>query len=294
MMYQAGALPGSPVSQGCMAAYAPYDVENVQVIGHDVVSNRPKVAAYRAPGAPMSEYAVESVVDEIALKLDIDPIELRLMNAAKEGTQSAHGPKFGPIGLIETLEAAKNSDHWKAPLGKNQGRGIASGFWYNIGGQTTVSVVLNEDGSVNLTAGTPDIGGLRASLAMMAAEELGVHYDAIQPVIGDTQQLGFNFLTGGSRSCFSSGMATVEACREIAQEACKRAALLWEIPEDAVTFEDGMVRPAGDNAGAHEPMNLKDIAAIAGKTGGPIVGNCSINAQGAAPSLGTHLGRCRG
>ncbi len=289
MMYQAGALPGSPVSQGCMAAYAPYDVDNVQVIGHDVVSNRPKVAAYRAPGAPMSEYAVESVVDEIALKLDIDPIELRLMNAAKEGTQTAHGPKFGPIGLVETLEAAKNSDHWKAPLGPNQGRGIASGFWYNIGAQTTVSVVLNEDGSVNLTAGTPDIGGLRASLAMMAAEELGVHYDQIQPVIGDTQQLGFNFLTGGSRSCFSSGMATVEACREIQEEACKRAAMLWEIPEDAVTFEDGKVRPAGDNAGAHEPMDLKDIAAIAGKTGGPIVGNCSINAQGAAPSLGTHL-----
>jgi len=289
MMYQAGALPGSPVSQGCMASYAPYDVENVKVIGHDVVSNRPKAAAYRAPGAPMAEYAVESVVDEIALKLDIDPIELRLMNAAKEGTQTAHGPKFGPIGLIETLEAAKGSDHWKAPLGPNQGRGIASGFWYNIGGQTTVSVVLNEDGSVNLTAGTPDIGGLRASLAMMAAEELGVEYDAIQPVIGDTQQLGFNFLTGGSRSCFSSGMATVEACRDIAAEACKRAALIWEIREVAVTFEDGYVRPAGDNAGAHEPMNLKDIAAIAGKTGGPIVGNCSINAQGAAPSLGTHL-----
>jgi CO/xanthine dehydrogenase Mo-binding subunit len=289
MMYQAGALPGSPINQGLMAAYAPYDVENVQVIGYDVVSNRPKVAAYRAPGAPMSEYAVESVVDEIALKLNMDPIELRLKNAAKEGTQSAHGPKFGPIGLIETLEAAKASDHWKAPLGPNQGRGMASGFWYNIGGQTTVSVVLNEDGSVNLTAGTPDIGGLRASLAMMAAEELGVHYDQIQPVIGDTQQLGFNFLTGGSRACFSSGMATVDACREIQQEACKRAALLWEIPEDAVTFEDGMVRPAGDNAGAHEPMNLKDIAAIAGKTGGPIIGNSAINAQGAAPSLGTHL-----
>ncbi len=289
LKYQAGALPGSPVSQGLMAAYAPYEIDNVYVVGFDVVSNRPKVAAYRAPGAPMSEYAVECVVDEIAQKLNIDPIELRLKNAAKEGTQTAHGPKFGPIGLIETLEAAKASDHWKAPLGPNQGRGMASGFWYNIGGQTTVSVALNEDGSVNLTAGTPDIGGLRASLAMMAAEELGVEYSAIRPMIGDTQQLGYNFLTGGSRACFSSGMATVEACREIQQEACKRASLIWEIDEDAVEFVDGKVRPAGDNAGAHEPMDLKDIAAIAGKTGGPIVGNSSINAQGAAPSLGTHL-----
>jgi CO/xanthine dehydrogenase Mo-binding subunit len=237
----------------------------------------------------MAEFATESVIDEICQKLDRDPIEFRLQNAAKEGTQTAHGPKFGPIGLIETLEAAKNSDHWKAPLGKNQARGIASGFWYNIGGQTTVSVVLNEDGTVNLTAGTPDIGGLRASLAMMAAEELGVDYHRIRPVIGDTQQLGFNFLTGGSRSCFSSGMATVEACREIQKEACKRAALLWEIDEDAVEFVDGQVRPAGDNAGSYEPMDLKEIAAIAGKTGGPLVGTSAINAQGAAPSLGTHL-----
>ena len=289
LKYQAGAFPGSPVAQGAMAAYAPYEIENVHVIGYDIVSNRPKVAAYRAPGAPISEYAVECVIDEIAERLDRDPVDLRLQNAAKEGTQTAHGPKFGPIGLIETLEEAKNSDHWKAPLGPNQGRGVASGFWYNIGGQTTVSLSLNEDGSVNLTAGTPDIGGLRASLAMMAAEELGIDYSRIRPMIGDTGQLGFNFLTGGSRSTFSSGMATVEASREITKEACKRAALLWELPEDAVTYEDGHVRPAGDNAGAHEPMSLSDIAAIAGKTGGPIVGTSKINAQGAAPSLGTHV-----
>ncbi len=289
LKFQAGAFPGSPVGQGAMAAYAPYDIENVKVIGYDIVSNRPKVAAYRAPGAPIAEYAVESVIDEIALRLNRDPIDLRLQNAAKEGTQTAHGPKFGPIGMIETLEAARDTDHWKAPLGPNQGRGMASGFWYNIGGQTTVTLSLNEDGSLNLVAGTPDIGGLRASLAMMAAEELGIDYHRIRPMIGDTGQLGFNFLTGGSRSCFSSGMATVDAARDIMAEACRRAALLWDLPEDAVVYEDGKVRPAGDNAGAHEPMDLTDIAAIAGKTGGPLMGTAKINAQGAAPSLGTHL-----
>ena len=287
--YQAGALPGSPVAQGAMSAYAPYDIDHVHVEGYDIVSNRPKVAAYRAPGAPISEYAVECVIDEICEKLNLDPVEMRLKNAAKEGTQTAHGPKFGPIGLVEGLEEAKNSDHWKAPLGPNQGRGVASGFWYNIGGQTTVSLSLNEDGSFNLTAGTPDIGGLRASLAMMAAEELGVDYHRIRPMIGDTGQLGYNFLTGGSRATFSSGMATVEAAKEVIGEACKRAALLWELPDEAVTFEDGKVRPAGDNAGAHEPMDLAQIGAIAGKTGGPIVGTSKINAQGAAPSLGTHI-----
>jgi CO/xanthine dehydrogenase Mo-binding subunit len=289
LKYQAGAFPGSPVQPGCMCAFAPYDLENVKVVGFDVVTNRPKVAAYRAPGGPISEFAVESVVDEIARKLAIDPIELRLKNAAKQGTKAAYGPKFGPVGLVETLAAAKAHAHWRAPLKKHQGRGVASGFWFNIGGETAVSLSLNEDGTLSLTAGTPDIGGLRASLCMMAAEELNVPIDKIRVQIGDTGQLGYNFLTGGSRATFSSGMATVEAARELIKEACKRAAKLWELPEDAVGYADGAVRPAGPNAGKHTPMTLTNIAAIAGKTGGPIAGYARINALGAAPSFATHI-----
>ena len=289
LKYQAGAFAGSPVQPGAMCAYAPYDIENVRVVGYDVVTNRPKVAAYRAPGGPISEFAVESVIDEIADKLGMDAIELRLKNAAKQGTKAAYGPKFGPIGMVETLEAAKSHAHWRTPLGKHQGRGVASGFWFNIGGETSVSLSLNEDGTLSLTAGTPDIGGLRASLCMMAAEELGVPLDKIRVQIGDTGQLGYNFLTGGSRSTFSSGMATVEAARDVMKEACKRAAKLWELPEDAVEYNGGGVRPAGPNAGKHAPMTLKEIAGIAGKTGGPIVGYARINAAGAAPSLATHI-----
>ena len=289
LKYQAGAFAGSPVQPGCMCAFAPYDLENVKVVGYDVVTNRPKVAAYRAPGGPISEFAVESVVDEVARKIGMDPIELRLKNAAKQGTRAAYGPKFGPVGFIETLEAAKSHAHWRTPLKKNQGRGVASGFWFNIGGETSVSLQLNEDGTLSLTAGTPDIGGLRASLCMMAAEELGVDLDKIRVQIGDTGQLGYNFLTGGSRATFSSGMATVEAAREIIKEACKRAAKLWELPEEAVEYTDGGVRPAGPNAGKHAPMTLRDIAAVAGKTGGPIAGYARINAAGAAPSFATHI-----
>jgi CO/xanthine dehydrogenase Mo-binding subunit len=289
LKYQAGCFQGSPVGPGCMCAFAPYDLENVKVVGYDVLSNRPKVAAYRAPGAPISEYAVESVIDEIAEKLGVCPIEMRLKNAAKEGTKAAYGPKFGPVGLIECLEAAKDSPHWKAPLGKNQGRGVAAGFWFNIGGETTVNLQLNEDGTLTLMAGTPDIGGLRASLAMMAAEELKIDYKKIRAIIADTSSLGYNFVTGGSRSTFSGGLATVEAARSIIKQACGRAAKLWEIPEDAVTWENGEIRPAGENAGKHKPMTLADIAKVAGKTGGALVGVGAISAQGAAPSFGVHI-----
>ena len=289
LKYQAGAFPGSPVQPGVMCAFAPYDIENVKVIGYDVVSNRPKVAAYRAPGAPISEYAVESVVDEIAKKLDIDPVELRLQNAAREGTKAAYGPKFGPIGLVDTLHAVEKTNHYTTPLEPWQGRGVASGFWFNIGGETCVSLTVNEDGTVSLMAGTPDIGGLRASLAMVAADELGVPYDKVRPIIGDTGSLGFNFLTGGSRSTFSGTMAVVEAARQIKADLCRRAAKLWDVPVEQIEFENGHVRPLAAAAAKGTPMSVADMAKVAGKTGGPIGGYGRINAQGAAPSFGTHL-----
>lgn len=289
LKYQAGAFQGSPVQPGCMCAFAPYDLEHVKTVGYDVVTNRPKVAAYRAPGGPISEYATESVVDELAKKLGKDPLEFRLQNAAKEGTHAAYGPKFGPIGLVETLEQAKAHEHYNAPLKPGQGRGIASGFWFNIGGETCVTLNINEDGSATLMAGTPDIGGSRASLALMTAERLGIEPEKIRPLIADTSSLGYNFLTGGSRATFSSGMAAVEAADEAIKEMCARAAKIWEIPEDAVVWEDGHAKPAGDNAGKFDPLSLAEIADMAGKTGGPIGGAARINAKGAAPSFGTHM-----
>ena len=289
LKYQAGAFQGSPVQPGVFCAFAPYDIENVHVIGYDVVSNRPKVAAYRAPGAPISEYAVESVVDEIAKKLDIDPVDLRLQNAAHEGTKAAYGPMFGPIGLEETLTAIKKSEHWNAPLRKWQGRGVASGFWFNIGGETCASLTVNEDGTVSLVAGTPDIGGLRASLTAVAADELGVPYDKVRPIIGDTGSIGFNFLTGGSRSAFSGSMAIVEAAKQIKSELCARACKLWEAKPEQVEFSGGAVRPLGALAEKVKPMTIADFAKVAGKTGGPIGGVGRINAQGAGPSFGTHM-----
>jgi len=287
LKYQAGAFQGSPVQPGCMCAFAPYDLENVKVVGFDVVVNRPKVAAYRAPGGPIAEFAVEQVIDELAKRLKLDPVEFRLKNAAKEGTKAAYGPKFGPIGLVQTLEAARAHPNYRVPLKANQGRGVASGFWFNIGGETCAALNLGEDGTVTLVVGTPDIGGSRASLAMMAAEELGTPLEKVRPIIGDTSSLGFNFLTGGSRVTFSSGMAVIEAARDMIRQARERAAKVWEIPLEDVAWEDGHARAVGGKTFA--PLALAEIAKTAGKTGGPIVGNAAINAQGAGPSLATHL-----
>ncbi len=289
LRYQAGCYPGSPVGPGAMTAFAPYNLENVKTVGFDVVVNRPQAAAYRAPGAPMSEFAVESVIDEMAQKLGMDPIALRELNAAKEGTTAPYGPKFGPIGNEQCLEAAKNHPHYSAPLGPNQGRGVASGFWFNVGGESVASVNINTDGTAVVLSGNPDIGGSRASMAAMAAEVLGIDYDKVRPIVADTSSIGYNDLTGGSRTTFASGMAVCNAATDAVDQMRTRAAKVWDISPDAVEWSEGHARPAGPNAGDFEPMSLADIARTSAKMGGPITGRAAINAQGAAPGFGTHI-----
>lgn len=289
LKYQAGAFPGSPVQPGCMAAFAMYDLQNVSVTGYDVVSNRPKVAAYRAPGAPIASFAVESCLDELAHTLGMDPIALRQRNATREGTRAAYGPTFREIGYVETLVAAERHPHYAAALGPNQGRGVASGFWFNIGGESTAAVHINEDGTAVVVSGNPDIGGSRASLAMMAAEVLGIPVDRVRPIVADTSSIGYSFLTGGSRVTFATGMAVVQAAEKVVGELKRRAAMIWDIGADAVEWRDGAAVASGPQAGQFDPLPLVAIALKAGRTGGPISAEASINAQGAGPAFATHL-----
>ncbi len=289
LKYQGGAFADSPVQLGAMSAFACYNLENVKTVGYDVATNRPKNVAYRAPGAPMAAYAVESVVAEIADRLGIDQLELRLKNAAREGTKSSYGPVFKRMGLVETLQAAKVHDHYSAPLGPNQGRGVASGFWFNFGGQTCVSLNINVDGTIAIAVGTPDIGGSRASMCLMAAEELGIAYDNVRTIIADTSSLGYNDVTDGSRATFASGLAIINAARDAKAKLCARAAKTWDIPAEAVIWENGCAKPAGANAGNFAPLSLAEIAANAEKTGGPIAGHFEVNAGGAGVSFATHI-----
>ncbi|WP_298835757.1 xanthine dehydrogenase family protein molybdopterin-binding subunit [uncultured Roseobacter sp.] len=289
LRYQGGAYPCGTVEFGAQSAFAAYDLEAVQTLGWNVMTNRPKEVAYRAPGAPMAIYAVESVVDELCQELGLDPLDTRLLNAARKGTLSSYGPTFNEIGLVATLEAAKAHPHYSAPLGENQGRGLSCGFWFNFGGNTCVSLNINSDGTVGVVEGNPDIGGSRASISMMAAEELGIPYEKVRTVITDTNSLGFNDVTDGSRVTFAVGLATIEAARAAIREMCARVAKIWDIDEEAVIWEDGYARPSGPNAGDFEPMSIAEIAALADNTGGPIAGHHEINADGAGVSFGVHL-----
>ncbi len=287
--YEAGAFKGSPMAPGVMCAVAPYRCANFHVEGYDVLVNKPKVAAYRAPGAPQSNFAVESALDEVAREIGMDPIDLRLANAVAEGDQAPYGPKYRAIGLIECLQAAKAHPNYAKPIADGEGRGVAVGFWFNAGMQSSAEVHINEDGTVTVIEGNPDIGGSRASMALMAAEELGVPYEKVRVVVADTETAGFTNVTGGSRVTFATGMAVIEAARDIVGQLKARAAALWSVDEDMVDYIDGEVVPKpGVNVDA-KPLSLADLAGMTAKTGGPLLGRASLNARGAGPGFSVNI-----
>ncbi len=286
---EAGAFPGSPMGPAVMCAFTPYNCPNMSITGRDVLVNKPKVAAYRAPGAPQSLYATECAVSELAEQLGMDQIELRLKNAVKEGDVAPYGPKFPRIGLIECLEAARAHPHYGAPLAEGQGRGIAVGFWFNVGMVSSATVRINENGTVSVTEGNPDIGGSRASMALMAAETLGVPYEKVHVLVGDTESTGFCNVTGGSRTTFATGMAVIEASKKVIAELKQRAAATWNVDEDMVEWEDGQAVPRpGQNIDV-QPLSLADIAGKAPRTGGPIGATASLNASGAGAGFSVNI-----
>ena len=289
LKYQAGAFPGSPVMNGCMCAFAPYDIPNQRTVGFDVVSNRPKAAAYRAPGAPISAYAVESTLDIVAKSIGMDPLEFRLKNAAAIGTRMVYGPKLAHGGYIETVQALLDHPGYKARLGPNQGRGAASGYWFNGAGDSGANVAINADGTVTIATGSPDIGGSRASMAIMAAETLGIDYGLIQSNVVDTETVPYCHVTGGSRVTYATGLAVIGACRKVIDDMRARAALIWDVDVDAIVWEDGHAKPASSNVGDFEPLSFKEIASKFSATGGPIGATGTVNAGGQAPGFSTQF-----
>ena len=289
LRYQDGAFPGIWGMLGGMTAYACYDLKNVKTVAYDVLVNRPKVAAYRAPSAPMAAFAVESTMDLVAAEIGMNPVEFRIKNAAKEGTKSSYGPTYGPIGIGPTLAAAKNHPHMRARLGKNQGRGMACGFWFNFGGQTCTDLNIGIDGTVTLTVGTMDVGGARASLSLIAAEELGIPYERVKCNIADTGSLGHNDMTDGSRGTFSSGMSTIFAARNAIEILRERAAKTWEIPLKDVIWEAGRALAKGKRHGNRTPLTLDELAAGSPNSGGPIAGHNEFVADGAGVSFASHI-----
>jgi xanthine dehydrogenase molybdenum-binding subunit len=287
LIYEAGAFPGSPVNPGSQCMLAPYDIPNARVEGYDVVVNRPKSAAYRAPGAPAAAFASESLIDELCEKLGMDPLEFRLLNGSKEGTRRVTGLRLPRIGYIETLEAAKAHPHYNTPLeGPNRGRGVATGYWHNNTGPASATVSVNPDGTVSLVEGSVDIGGSRAAAAMHVAEVLGLAYAEVKPTIGDTESVGFTSQTGGSSATFKTGWACYEAASDVKRQMIERAAKIWEVAPEDVEYDAGTLTYRKN---PELQMTFKELARRLNATGGPIVGRANVAPRGAGPAFAVHI-----
>jgi CO/xanthine dehydrogenase Mo-binding subunit len=289
MAYEAGAFPGSPVGAGAAVIFGPYRFANMRIDYYDVIVNKPKAQAYRAPGGTNAAYAAEVVVNEIAEKLGLDPLDVRHMNGARKGDRHAAGPTYGPIAYLETIDAIKAHPHYSSPKpapsrpGNKVGRGVASGYWGNWDGRSSASAVINSDGRVSYLEGSTDIGGLRASLAMQLAETIGLKFEDIRPMMGDTQTVGFNDATGGSRSTYGSGMVAHALGKKIIAEMQKHAAALWDVQPEQVNVK-GDVYSCGDKS-----ITFKELAGRLDESGGPISVSVSQDTKGALPTFATQV-----
>ncbi|MCH8868368.1 MAG: xanthine dehydrogenase family protein molybdopterin-binding subunit [Chloroflexi bacterium] len=291
LVYEAGAFPGSPVPTGCRTMFAAYTISNALIEGYDVVVNTQKSAAYRAPGSPAAAFAAESAIDELAEKLGIDPIEIRLINGAKEGTRQPTGPVFNKIGNIETLEAGRGHAHYntrmgEAETGKLRGRGVASGAWFNGSGPASAVASVNPDGTISLIEGSPDIGGSRTVMAQHVAEVLGIPVETIKPSIVDTDSIGYCSGAGGSGVTFKTGRACYEAAQDVKCQMIERAAFIWDVKPDDVEYDNGTLRHRSDS---ELSITFQALAPRLNGTGGPIVGRATVNPGGVGNAFALHI-----
>lgn len=286
MAFEAGAYPGSPVGGGTLCATGPYNIANLLVDGYDVVVNKQKVQAYRAPGQPQGAFAVEPVIDELAEKLGMDPLEFRLKNAVKEGDRMPNGVPHPHFGVMEMEEAMKAHDHYRTPLtGPNQGRGVAVGYRWQGGQASSATITVNNNGTINLVTGSVDIGGSRTAVAMQAAEILGISAEDVSPTVVDTDTIGWTGVTGGSRTAFDTGLAAIQAAQETIRLMKARAALLWEIDEEEVIFDGGIFRCTS----TEDNISFKDLSARLMRTGGPVTCSVSAASPGSGPIIAGNL-----
>ena len=285
LAFEAGAFPGSPIGGATACMLSPYDIENLLLDGYDVVNNKPKTTAYRAPGAPIGALAVETIVDEIANELNMDPVDFRLLNAAKEGTRRSDGVINPKIGMIETAEIVKNHPSYSTPLikdGKLRGRGTAFGYWRNNTGPAACTAVVTPDGKVNLTVGQVDVGGSRTSMSLHMAEVLKIPVEDINPQVGNTDAVGYTSLTAGSGGTFKSGWAVYEAAQQIKTQIIERAGMIWDSPIEEIEYIDGIVKHKSD---PELKMDFKQVAKVSTNTGGAIVVSAGVNPGGAGGSF---------
>jgi xanthine dehydrogenase molybdenum-binding subunit len=292
LAYEAGAFPGSPVGGGALTGLGPYKIDHLLVDGYDVVCNKQKVQAYRAPGQPQAAFAVECTMDELAEQLGMDPVEFRLKNVVQEGDRMPNGVMYPRIGCKEVEEAMKAHPHYHTPLeeptvsGRRRGRGLAVAHRFNSGQMSSAAIHVNSNGTINLITGSVDLSGSRVSIAMQAAEALALRAEDVNPIVVDTDSSAFTAGSGGSRITYDTGLAAIAAAEEVKKQMIARAARIWEVQPEDVEFKNGVFTCTKNPA---DRMTFRQLAGRLMRTGGPITCSVSTNSTGVGSTFSGNI-----
>lgn len=291
MIYNAGALPGSPLAGGTLVGFSPYQTDNLRIIGYDVVTNRPKVAAYRAPGGPPITFAVESVMDEIAEKIGMDKLLFREKNATKTGDRGPNDLTFNRIGLETVLESVKVHSAWTSDLpaprsGGKVGRGLGLGFWRGGTNTSSCSLTVQADGSISVVIGSVDLSGARTAFTQITADEFEIPAEIVHVEMGDTDTVGYTDGSGGSRVTYVTGAAVHNACRSAIEILRARAAAALEVTPDVIDYQEGVftARDIPDRE-----ISLSDLAGASVRGAGVISVTGTASGMEPAPSFTAHV-----
>lgn len=287
LAYEAGAYAGGPIFLGIISSTSRYNIPNIVINGFDVIVNKPTMRPYRAPGAPQAVFAVEQVIDELARRLNMDPVDFRVKNLTRPGDLLVPGFPLAPIDTDKIMEAVRHHPHYTAPLEKeNQGRGLAFIMWFNLGEFSSAQMAVNPDATVQLLTASPDLSGTRMTFAMQAAEVLGIDVGQVSAAVGDTDAMGFSLPTVGSRTTYATGKVICQVADEVLKQMAARVALLWETDPDLVAVEGGVFTNREDPV---RRMTFNEVCHKLHETGGPITVHKTSCAESFIPGTAAHL-----
>jgi len=246
---ESGAYSGAVLAVAGVFLASLYLFPNFDVKGFEVLTHKPSIAAYRAPVAPQTIFAIDSQMEQMAKKLGVDPVEFRLRHVQHEGDKMANNQPWLSNGAAEVLTRLaehpiwKKRAEWKASAkdGKLRGTGISLGGWLGGLQPTGATVRLNPDGTLQVMTGQVDIAGTNIALAQIAATAYGVDIDKVKITTGDTDVAPVTGLSAGSKTTYTVGVAVIQAAEIARKQTLEIAAKELEASVHDLEIEDGKV-----------------------------------------------------
>ena len=293
--FDAGSKAGAPVGISALMAGSLYRCPNLQIRGSEVLTHKAGTGAYRAPGAPQGAFAFESAIDELSRALGMDPLELRLKNASRQGDLRADGVAWPRIGLAECLEAAQDvSRAEQRGGGRNEGVGIAAGAWPGAVESASAVCRLNADGSLQVVLGAVDLTGTNTTFGIITAEAFGLDDPSqVRVTTVNSDSAPYAGGSGGSKVTYTIGPAVMRAAEDARQQVLHIAAAELEASVDDLELVNGRVQVRGVPGKSKTLADIFSISASFGAKHPPVLGRGQTVVSDFSPGVAVHIARVR-